>query len=255
MSASDESLDKNLPGNYSVQNIPAVSPYGTRLSRSLFDPTKLIRFRRVSISGGKVSLPSGTQADVSLPSVVGEDALYLDINPRSLSITKAKAINTNNYTRAGYVPQYWGEELDVISVQGTTAAFISDQHGLTRQEANNTSAYRNFMNLLLLYKNNGATFQKNTTRASEASQTLANIKSSYKKREAQQRIDSQITSTQRRVIDKRCLIELKYSDLLCYGNFESFTYSETAEKPFNFDYSFEFVVLFYNEAPTLEGHI
>lgn len=210
----------DLPGNFVPNNIPAYSPSGTRLSNRLFDKDRLIRFKRVSFvsqTGAQVIQYAG-------------DELYLDVNPRNLTITKTKAINTNNYTRAGYVPQYWGEELDVLSIQGTSAAFISNTKGLTRQDAKDTAGYKNFMNLLFLYKNNGAQFQNKGPRQDgnqETFQTLANIKTSFRKRENQQAADSQITSTQRKVIDKRYLIEMKYFDLLCYGNFESFTFSES----------------------------
>jgi len=240
------SLSKDdLPGNFSVDKIPAFDVSGLKLSQAYVDTNKLLRFSRVKVINQTISYVSGSQ-------------IYLDINPSNLGISMSKAINASNYTRAGFIPQYWGDELDIINAQGKSAAFLHKNDGLTRQKANETVAYKNFMNLLLLYKNNSVNFRNSSLLKEERTEkynSISQIKKSYKKQENTGSNQSLLASSTRKTIDTRNLVELKYLDLLCYGNFESFAYSQSPENPFNFDYTFEFVVLFYNSPPLVEGHI
>lgn len=249
---------EDLPGNFNAgDTVPTYEQKGLRLSNHIYNTNTLLRLRRVSFNGKDIKLPNGTTetsssfiADTKFPT------LYLDINPKSLSISMNKASNVNVYTRAGFIPQFWGDELDVISVQSTSAAFVHTTDGLTRQLAGDTTGYKNFMSLLMLYKNNGASFRdyKTATGSSGTDRnTIAKIKAGYNK--SSKGLD--LASSSRKVIDTRYVIELRYSNLLCYGLFDSFTYSETTDRPFHFDYSFEFTVLFYNTDNDLrvEGHL
>lgn len=242
---------------------------GARLSNHVRDINNLVRFRRLSlkedislVAGKTSSTQTSFVPDSTIPS------LYLDINPKSLAIAMNKANNDSLYTRAGFVPQFWGEELDTISVQGTTAAFVHEEKGITRQEAKDTVGYQNFIGLLLLYKNNGANFRKSGQSRTDATyfssieqsskKTLSALKASYKlKKQKEVNAIEFITSSPRKIIDTRFILEMKYLDLLCYGFFDSFQYTESADKPFHFDYSFEFVVLFYNtdKDVRIEGHV
>lgn len=251
---------EDLPGNFNAADasIPAYAKKGLRLSGHIYDTNTLIRLRRVSFNRGDIKLPNGTtEASASFITDTSFPALYLDINPKSLSIAMNKASNVNVYTRAGFIPQFWGEELDVISVQSTSAAFVHAEEGLTRQLAGDTTGYKNFMSLLMLYKNNGANFKNYKTasgsNANSGKNTISKIKAGYTKSNK----NIELASSSRKVIDTRYVIELKYSSLLCYGLFDSFSYAETTDRPFHFDYSFEFTVLFYNTDNDLrvEGHL
>ena len=50
-------------------------------------------------------------------------ALKFDINPSSASLNLAKIVNRTQ-TMTGWVEEHWGEELDTITFQGSTAAFV-----------------------------------------------------------------------------------------------------------------------------------
>ncbi|NBV27788.1 hypothetical protein EBS02_02045, partial [bacterium] len=186
---------------------------GHRLSNFIRDTDKLIRFRRVKVdhkneSGVKLS-------SFSPDNSVG--ALFLDINPKSFSIGMTKAVNDSSYTRAGFVPQFWGDELDTISAQGTTAAFIHTNEGVTRQKAGETAGFKNFIGLLLFYKNNGSDLKKFSATDTKKTinntniKTIASIKSTYKMAAADKnQAFNFITSSPRKIVDSRYLIELKY---------------------------------------------
>ena len=50
--------------------------------------------------------------------------IELMINPASLSLNMAKVINRTQ-SMVSFIEEHWGEELDTISIQGSSAAFIT----------------------------------------------------------------------------------------------------------------------------------
>ena len=243
--------NEDLPGNFILSGLNQSVSYssnGTRLSNHVQDKSKQIYLRLVSVN------VSGNQTNIK---PISGTQVFLDVNPKSFSINMSKALEQGAYTRAGFIPQFWGDELDTISVQGSSSAFTHTEKGLTRQEANSTTGYKNFMALLALYKSNGAKFHKYGTRGKSAgseAKKLSQIKNDFK--QDSRNINSTISSSRRKVIDSRYLVELRYSDLQVYGTFDSFTYSDSVDSPFKFDYSFEFTVLFYaGKASKIDGHL
>jgi len=244
----------NLPGNFKLAGNVSYTSSGTRLSNHVQNTSKQLNLTLVSFTQAQNGISVKPQGPV----------LYLDVNPKSFAINMSKSVDAGSYSRAGYIPQFWGDELDVISVQGTSAAFIHSTKGLTRQEASDTVGYKNFMTLLALYKNNGSVFKKNGTQTTDQNftnnetgqqrKTLSSIKNAFKSNPTDQ--NALVSSSSRRVIDYRNLIRLNYAELDAFGTFDSFSWSDSEDKPFNFDYSFEFTVLFYNNLTTeVNGHI
>ena len=148
------------------------------------------------------------------------------INPTSMNHGKTSTVNSS-YTREGYVTQVWGVNQGLITSNGTTAAFMIEGGGLTNTARRRSLAYGNFLSFLFTYRNNGYQFYDPTA------------------------LKQQLT----RVIGLIHGVEMIYDNQTFMGHFNNFTIDENAERPFLFDYNFEFVVSslsgVYNE---VRGH-
>lgn len=147
--------------------------------------------------------------------------MVMGTNPKQCSITMKKA-NREEYTYQGWVIEPWGEEFDTISVTGVSSAFILESSGLTRVEGKKSTGYQNLMSLIILYRNNGSVYLDTTT------STLTKFIGGR---------------GNRRVIASRRLIGMTFMGKRFYGSFDSFSFSESAERPFQFEYSFQFTVM------------
>jgi len=135
------------------------------------------------------------------------------INPNTLNVGMTSTVN-NNYTREGYVTQVWGTNQLLITSNGTTAAFIIEGEGLTNVGRRRSLAYGNYLAFLYTYRNNGYQFSDPTA------------------------LKEQLT----RVINVVNGVEMYYDNHWFMGHFNNFTMDENAERPFLFDYNFEFVI-------------
>jgi len=84
-------------------------------------------------------------------------ALVMHVNPTSLNETHAKKKEVLQ-TRGGWVEQHWGEELDEISAEGSTGAFMNIYTGLSSVLRQQTIAWDRFRDLYDLYRNNGSVY-------------------------------------------------------------------------------------------------
>jgi hypothetical protein len=132
-------------------------------------------------------------------------ALVLHVNPQSLQITHNKQIERIQ-TRGGWVEQHWGDQLDEISCNGSTGAFMNIHTGLTSVLRHRTIAWDRFRDLHDLYRNNGSVYDP-----------FGNI-----------------------VLQGRIL--LLYDMGVYTGTFRTFQFEETAETPFSFTLSWTFKV-------------
>ena len=148
------------------------------------------------------------------------------INPSNMNHGKASSVYTN-YTRNGFVTQLWGSNQDLISATGKTAAFIVEGSGLTNIARRRSFSYVNFLSLLYTYRNNGYQF-----------------------------LDiSSFKNTLTRVINVIHGVELYYDELIFMGHFNNFTIDESADRPFLFDYNFDFVISsLFNNYNEVRGH-
>lgn len=244
---------ENLPGEW-VPNKEITQKEGINLSDGLnkrIDPRTRMTFVLCQVKNNNIKLtPKATEITTNNPTELPETRIQLDVNPQNLAFNMTKAMSDTSYTRAGFVPQFWGEELDTISVAATTAAFIAPVRGITRQNARDTKAYSTFLNLLALYKRNGAKYGSYTEPSKAGAKTLSSLKTGPSKKN--KIVD--VVSSKRKVIDTRFLVKITYLDLIMFGVFDSFNYTESADKPFQFTYSFEFVVFFYNNVRA-DGHL
>lgn len=143
-----------------------------------------------------------------------QNPLYLFINPTTWQRTSAKVLN-RNYIRNGVKTERWGEELEQITAEGTIAACYTQETGLTRYYRSQTPSFRNLMELVQVYRNNGCIYAN-----------------SYQG-------NTGAPSTNKRIVDVG-YIEILYAFELFRGTFDSFTITEDASKPFTLAYSFVF---------------
>jgi hypothetical protein len=147
------------------------------------------------------------------------------INPNSLNHGKTSAVYAS-YTRKGFITQLWGPNQDLLTSTGMTAAFMVDGIGLTSTSRRRSFGMKNFFGLLYAYRNNGY-----------------------------QLMDPASGDRLTRVINKVRGIEVNYDGQTFMGHFNNFTLDENAEKPFLFDYNFEFVVSsLSNNYEEIRGH-
>lgn len=154
------------------------------------------------------------------------DPITILSRPENISFQYRKRIQRYR-TRGAWIEEDWGDELDRISGSGRTDTFIHpeigltsadpiDKKGATRQFAFETQAYREFKELVELYRQNGITYND-----------LGNpIDGPY---------DSSVTQAN--------AVTMEYRESVYRGFFEDFTWTEDADTPFNFSWSFSFVVL------------
>jgi len=148
------------------------------------------------------------------------------INPANMNHGKTSTVHAA-YTRDGYITQLWGPNQDLLTATGTTAAFMVSGAGLTAVDRRLSMGMHNFFALLYAYRNNGYEFVD-----------PASIRTAFT-----------------RVINVIHGIEITYDGQSYLGHFNNFTIDENAEKPFLFDYNFEFVVSsLSNDYNEIRGH-
>jgi hypothetical protein len=154
-------------------------------------------------------------------------SLTMLVNPTNLEKQYTSLINETR-TLGGFVQEYWGEQLTVLNASGRTAMFV-DEQGLSNANARNSESYQYFVSLLNIYKNNGKDYYSTYTTV------------------ASQRNPTRITNFG--------FINMFFDHKQYQGRFDSFDYSEVADKPFNLDYNFSFKVFnVIGEARFYEGN-
>jgi hypothetical protein len=131
--------------------------------------------------------------------------LYMNVNPSTFSMSYQKKINRYQ-TFDAYVEEYWGEELDALSCNGSTGGFILEDLGINTIYRTQTKPYFKFQDLLDVYRHNGNTYDESG-----------------------------------RVVKKGNIL-ISFDVGSYYGFFDSFNYNEVAEIPFRFTFDFSFKI-------------
>jgi hypothetical protein len=84
-------------------------------------------------------------------------ALVLHVNPANMAFTHNKKVEKIQ-TRGGYIEQHWGDELEEISCDGSTGAFMNLYTGLSSVVRQQTIAWDRYRDLYDLYHNNGSVY-------------------------------------------------------------------------------------------------
>jgi len=152
--------------------------------------------------------------------------LVLHVNPNNISFNYTR-VSEAVQTLGGFIEQHWGNQPTTIEISGATGGFMRAFTGLTgttgvgpsnallpdsiqsidiggtRRE---TIAYDKFLDLVALFHNNGSFYSKNGQIAFQG------------------------------------YIKMSFDGSDYYGWFENFSVTETAEKPYSFEYSTSFQV-------------
>lgn len=148
------------------------------------------------------------------------------VNPSNITHGKTSTVQSA-YTRRGFVTQMWGPNQDLITSTGKTAAFMVEGTGLTNLGRRRSLSYANFLAFVFAYRNNGYLMLDPT------------------------RLNARLT----RVISIVHGVEIAFDNQVFTGHFNNFTIDEAADRPFLFDYNFEFVCTsLYENYDEIRGH-
>jgi len=166
------------------------------------------------------------------------------INPNNMNFSLSKKV-ADNFTRGGHVIEEWGENRDVIKCEGKIGAYYvinptyTYQAGLNTYDRRKSHSFRSLYSLFILYKNNGAIFQRTPTKTVSSSKLMSNTETSST-------IPSNTYPLQAQNKNNRILklgtVYLSYDQTIYSGTFDEFNIEEDAEKPFTLSYSFQFTV-------------
>lgn len=132
-------------------------------------------------------------------------ALVMHVNPANMTISSNQKVERIQ-TRGGWVEQFWGDELDEISCDGTTGAFMNLYTGLSSIVRQQTIAWDRYRDLYDLFHNNGSLYDPYGNIVLQGS------------------------------------IMLMYDRGIYLGTFRSFEVEETDATPFSFNLSWTFKV-------------
>lgn len=142
---------------------------------------------------------------IDLETPVLPEAMFLHVNPKSLSPTYTKNVERFQ-TRGGWQEQHFGEQLTTISADVSTGAFINVETGLAVTKRRDTIAYEKFSHLVDLFRNNGLVYD------------------------------------QKGAVQYRGMIRLVFEGGIYDGSFRDISISESEASPFQFTASFSFTV-------------
>jgi len=130
--------------------------------------------------------------------------LILMVNPAAASVNMSKIINRTQ-TMVGWLEEHWGEEMDTITFQGSSAAFLYAPEGLaTAETRKQTPSYIEMKRLISIMNANGAVFDDWG------------------------------------LVKERVYIQVSYDYASYRGYIESFDITEAAESPYRFVYTITF---------------
>lgn len=183
---------------------------------------------------------------ISLYNVETGEARYpltLMVNPTDIQYGHTHAVQ-NAYTRRSWVTTYWGQQLQTLTVSGSSAGFYYNPNqvmntvrglrirngGLTNYNRRNSLEFANLLALVSFFKRNGSYFLTDN-----ADQTLWNDGTS-------------------RVINVMDFVMISYDGADHVGSFNTFTLDDNANMPYRINYNFEFVVAGFR-GDFLDGHL
>lgn len=138
------------------------------------------------------------------------------VNPHTINVSR-NSIDAQSMTRAGWQLGIWGDDAIDIRLEGVTAGQYFTL-GLTNNFSEHTASYRNFMEFVSLFENNGYWFEGEDIDNS----TLAN-------------------DAVRRRIRFHSDVELKVGNFVWSGCFTDLEFTEDADKPFQISFSASFM--------------
>lgn len=235
---------------------------------------KIIPFFLSQVDAGGNILPFNVNVTDYDPSVTTQiEAIKFIVNPATASMNMAKLVSRTQ-TMTAWLEEHWGEELDTITLQGQTAAFVAggpnlrsvrSGGGITQSLAEGAvmrESFDNFMNIQDLgpqMSESGVqvgTTDKGIPMIAEVGLTMANRNSSvsFKQMKAMLHImryngvtfDSNVLTSYGQVTPPQGLPTSRNRLMLSFdfgaylGYMESFDLTEEAQNPFRFSYTITF---------------
>lgn len=166
-------------------------------------------------------------------------ALRLGVNPRVLTVNSAKIVSRYQ-TLTRWVEEHWGDELDNISLQGTTLSFIlfpqdvpgSQGGGLNVSTRQLTSPYQELQQIIRIYQVNGLVYQDE--KGDDGKNVVVEV-------EGFDGIVETFNNHPRLgMVKERFYIKLSYDYGIFIGYFESFDVIEEATAPYRLSYNINF---------------
>ena len=193
-------------------------------------PNSLQKFDGIPVFFEMVDSSNVVQG-VKFQDIYQVSTLKLTPNPDTLTINSSK--KTNRYhTLVGWVEEHWGDDIDTVSLSGSSFSFFTLNNGLTNEFRDQTSAYNFIKELIHYYQVNGCIYQGSNDY--EASNSLSVQEFLYNNYEF-------VNNHPRTgMIKERLYIKMYYDYLILFGRFETFDIIEDASVPFRFKYNIIF---------------
>jgi hypothetical protein len=190
-----------------------------------------------------VRLPISFQIDYRNSRIQNPPDLFLLINPSNLNFSSGKKINSE-YARGGYITEEWGEMQETLEFSGKIGAYYVwnpkiDFSGLNRYDRNKSPSFRNLMNLLMVYRNNGMVYDD--TPLNPQKNKSDNLIQNANILKASKRISQVARSKKNRIVSVGD-VYLNYDGVSYRGSFDSFSIQEKADEPYTLSYNFSFIV-------------
>lgn len=188
-------------------------------------------------------LPISFQINYRNNRVANPPDLFLLVNPTNLNFSSNKKINSE-FARGGYITEEWGQYQETLEFSGKIGAYYvwnpsKDFSGLNRYDRTKSPSFRNLMNLLMVFRNNGMVYDDTPLNPTPNKyDNLIQNKNLFKKKK---RISQLARSKKNRIIDVGDVF-LNYDGTSYRGSFDSFSIEEKADEPYTLTYNFSFTV-------------
>lgn len=190
-----------------------------------------------------VRLPISFQIDYKSQKITNPPDLFLLINPSNLNFSSNKKINSE-FARGGYITEEWGDMQETLEFSGKIGGYYVwnpkvDFSGLNRYDRSKSPSFRNLMNLLMVYRNNGMLYDDTPLKPIPSkTDNLIQNKNILK---TSKRV-SQIARSRKNRIIAVGDVYLNYDGTSYRGSFDSFSIEEKADEPYTLSYNFSFTV-------------
>jgi len=174
-------------------------------------------------------------------------SLKLTPNPDTIIINSAKMIS-RYHTMTRWVEEYWGDELDMITMSGSSFSFFAfdtdaPQVGLTVGHRNDTKPYELLRKMVTFFKLNGCIYQDDKTfeggyGSSSLGDYANNVVSEFLNDPVNEKY--KLNHPRRGLIKERLYVQVRFDYMIYLGYFETFDITEDANNPFRMMYNLVF---------------
>lgn len=204
--------------NDPVTTMEEDDPIGGRTGRNL----RVANQARQAVVGRQVA-----ELRAQVEAVRNTPSLYMLVAPQSFNRSYEHSVDAPKGRRR-HIVHMWLEKPMTITCKGVTAAqYIFDAQGaggLTNKKRVHSLSYANLMSLVRMYKNNGWLFTGDSGAAGPGNSGMRQIAMS---------------------------VFIYFDGHVYIGSFDDFSITDTAEKPYNLEYSFKFTVRYDMEASSV----